>query len=70
MTILITADRSHGNTLMRGGTIKSMIGELLGRRGGIAHGMGGWMHIRAQSFFGDNGIVGANTPLETGLVLA
>jgi pyruvate dehydrogenase E1 component alpha subunit len=29
---LITAYRSHGITLMRGGTVKSIIGELLGRR--------------------------------------
>lgn len=67
---LITAYRSHGNTLMRGGTIKSIIGELLGRRDGIAHGKGGSMHMYAKSFFGGNGIVGASVPLGTGIALA
>ncbi|OGM50492.1 pyruvate dehydrogenase E1 component subunit alpha [Aspergillus bombycis] len=34
---LITAYRSHGFTLMRGGTVKSIVGELLGRRDGISY---------------------------------
>jgi pyruvate dehydrogenase E1 component alpha subunit len=67
---LITAYRSHGNTLMRGGTIKSILGELLGRRDGIAHGKGGSMHMYAKSFFGGNGIVGASVPLGAGIALA
>ncbi|KAJ5595036.1 pyruvate dehydrogenase E1 component alpha subunit mitochondrial precursor [Penicillium hispanicum] len=67
---LITAYRSHGYTLMRGGTIRSILGELLGRRDGIAHGKGGSMHMYAKSFFGGNGIVGANVPVGTGIALA
>ncbi|KAJ5216008.1 pyruvate dehydrogenase E1 component alpha subunit mitochondrial precursor [Penicillium cinerascens] len=67
---LITAYRSHGNTLMRGGTIKSILGELLGRRDGIAHGKGGSMHMYAKSFFGGNGIVGTSVPLGTGIAFA
>ncbi|KAL2399152.1 Pyruvate dehydrogenase E1 component subunit alpha, mitochondrial, partial [Exophiala dermatitidis] len=35
---IITAYRCHGFALMRGGTVKSIIGELLGRREGIAYG--------------------------------
>jgi pyruvate dehydrogenase E1 component alpha subunit len=67
---LITAYRSHGNTLMRGGIIKTILGELLGRRDGIAHGKGGSMHMYAKSFFGGNGIVGASVPLGAGIALA
>lgn len=67
---LITAYRSHGFTLMRGGTIKSIIGELLGRRDGISYGKGGSMHMFCKSFFGGNGIVGANVPLGTGIAFA
>ncbi|OQD74021.1 hypothetical protein PENDEC_c012G05360 [Penicillium decumbens] len=67
---LITAYRSHGNTLMRGGTIRSILGELLGRRDGISYGKGGSMHMYTNSFFGGNGIVGASVPLGTGIALA
>lgn len=67
---LITAYRCHGYTLMRGGTVKSIIGELLGRRGGIAYGKGGSMHMFAPNFFGGNGIVGAQVPVGAGLAFA
>jgi pyruvate dehydrogenase E1 component alpha subunit len=67
---LITAYRSHGFTYMRGGTIRSIIGELLGRRDGIAHGKGGSMHMYSKSFFGGNGIVGANVPLGAGIAFS
>ncbi|CAG7949492.1 unnamed protein product [Penicillium nalgiovense] len=67
---LITAYRSHGFTYMRGGTIRSILGELLGRRDGIAHGKGGSMHMYSKSFFGGNGIVGANVPLGAGIAFA
>lgn len=67
---LITAYRSHGFTYMRSGTIRGVIGELLGRRDGIAHGKGGSMHMYSKSFFGGNGIVGANVPLGTGIAFA
>lgn len=67
---LITAYRCHGNTLMRGGSVKSIIGELLGRRGGISFGKGGSMHMFAKSFFGGNGIVGASVPVGAGIAFA
>ncbi|OJJ85868.1 putative pyruvate dehydrogenase E1 component alpha subunit [Aspergillus glaucus CBS 516.65] len=67
---LITAYRSHGFTLMRGGTIKSIIGELLGRQGGISYGKGGSMHMFCKNFFGGNGIVGASVPVGTGIAFA
>ncbi|PKY09416.1 pyruvate dehydrogenase E1 component subunit alpha [Aspergillus campestris IBT 28561] len=67
---LITAYRSHGNTLMRGGTVKNIIGELLGRRGGISYGKGGSMHMFTEGFFGGNGIVGAHVPVGAGIAFA
>ena len=67
---LITAYRSHGFTLMRGGTIKSILGELLGRQDGISYGKGGSMHMFCKGFFGGQGIVGANVPLGTGIAFA
>lgn len=67
---IITAYRCHGFALMRGGTVKSIIGELLGRREGIAYGKGGSMHMFAQNFFGGNGIVGAQVPVGAGIAFA
>ncbi|KAI9852987.1 MAG: alpha subunit of pyruvate dehydrogenase [Thelocarpon superellum] len=67
---VITAYRCHGFALMRGGTVKSIIGELLGRREGIAYGKGGSMHMFAPGFYGGNGIVGAQVPVGAGLGFA
>jgi len=67
---LITAYRCHGFALMRGGTVKSIIGELLGRREGIAFGKGGSMHMFSTGFYGGNGIVGAQVPVGAGIAFA
>ncbi|KAL2012420.1 hypothetical protein VTN00DRAFT_5138 [Thermoascus crustaceus] len=64
---LITAYRSHGFTYMRGASVKSIIGELLGRQQGISYGKGGSMHMFLRNFFGGNGIVGASVPVGTGI---
>ncbi|KAI9702494.1 MAG: alpha subunit of pyruvate dehydrogenase [Candelina mexicana] len=67
---VITAYRCHGFALMRGGTVKSIIGELLGRREGISYGKGGSMHMFATGFYGGNGIVGAQVPVGAGIAFA
>ena len=67
---IITAYRCHGFAYMRGGAVKQIIGELLGRRGGIAYGKGGSMHMFTTGFFGGNGIVGAQVPVGAGIAFA
>jgi pyruvate dehydrogenase E1 component alpha subunit len=67
---VITAYRCHPFAVLRGGTIKGVIGELLGRQMGMSHGKGGSMHIFTPSFFGGNGIVGAQVPVGAGIAFA
>ena len=67
---VITAYRCHPFAVLRGGSIKGVIGELLGRQCGMSHGKGGSMHIFTHSFFGGNGIVGAQVPVGAGIALA
>jgi pyruvate dehydrogenase E1 component alpha subunit len=82
---VITAYRCHTFAVMRGGTIKGVLAELmgesnsgrnqksswhLGRKDGMSNGKGGSMHIFTPSFFGGNGIVGAQVPVGAGIALA
>lgn len=67
---VITAYRCHPFAVLRGGSIKGVISELLGRQDGMSNGKGGSMHIFTPTFFGGNGIVGAQVPLGAGLAFA
>jgi len=67
---LITSYRCHPFAVLRGGTITGVLAELLGRQAGMSHGKGGSMHIFTPTFFGGNGIVGAQVPVGAGIAFA
>lgn len=67
---VITSYRCHGFAYIRGGGVKAVLAELLGRRSGISYGKGGSMHMFAPGFYGGNGIVGAQVPVGAGLAFA
>lgn len=64
--------RAHGQYLAKGGNLKSLFSELLGRADGASGGMGGSPHIidRACGFFGTTAIVGGHIPIAGGAAFA
>src|SRR3989344_2449233 len=61
--------RSHGHYLAKGGDLKKMVCELLGKENGLAHGKGGSMHMidRSINFVGSTPILGSVVPLACGV---
>ena len=69
---VITTYRDHGHMLSSGMDPKGVMAELTGRQSGYSHGKGGSMHMfsKEANFYGGHGIVGASTPLGSGLAFA
>lgn len=69
---VMSAHRSHGHYLAKGGNVRAMIAELYGRADGCCGGRGGSMHLmdRASGFWGAVPIVGSTLPIALGLALA
>lgn len=66
---IFTAHRSHAHYLAKGGSLKSMIAELHGKRTGCAKGKGGSMHLidLKAGILGAVPIVGSTIPIGTGV---
>jgi pyruvate dehydrogenase E1 component alpha subunit len=69
---IITAYRDHGHALARGMDPGACMAEMYGKVTGCAKGKGGSMHMfdKPNWLFGGHGIVGAQTPVGTGLAFA
>lgn len=69
---ITSTHRGHGHLIAKGGDIKKMFAELLGRETGYCKGKGGSMHICDMDLgiLGSNGIVGAGMPIATGAAYA
>jgi len=64
--------RSHGHYLAKGGDLRRMVCELLGKEEGSSHGKGGSMHMidRSVGFTGSTPILGSIVPLAAGSAFA
>jgi pyruvate dehydrogenase E1 component alpha subunit len=64
--------RAHGHALAKGAPLNRTLAELMGRAGGLCHGLGGSMHLVdvEHGFMGATGVVGGNIPMALGSALA
>jgi len=69
---VVATYREHGQALVRGVPMTTVMAEMYGKQEGCSRGRGGSMHLfdRAANFCGGNAIVGGGLPLAVGLALA
>src|SRR5512136_839845 len=69
---IVATYREHGQALVRGVPMTTVLAEMYGKQEGCSRGRGGSMHLfdRATNFCDGNAIVGGGLPLAIGLALA
>lgn len=69
---ITSTHRGHGHNIAKGGDVRRMAAELLGKAEGVCRGRGGSMHIAefAIGNLGANGIVAGGVPIAVGAALA
>lgn len=69
---ITSTHRGHGHCIAKGGNVRLMMAELMGKRTGYSKGKGGSMHIfdREVGILGANGIVGGGIGMAVGAALA
>jgi pyruvate dehydrogenase E1 component alpha subunit len=69
---VVATYREHGQALVRGVPMTTVMAEMYGKQEGCSRGRGGSMHIfdQATNFYGGNAIVGGGLPLAVGMALA
>ena len=65
---IVSTHRGHGHMLAKGGQLKPMLAEILGKSTGYCKGKGGSMHIASLELgnLGANGIVSGGLPIAVG----
>jgi len=68
---ILSTHRGHGHCIAKGGDVRRMMAEFLGKETGYCRGRGGSMHIAdlETGNLGANGIVGGGLPIATGVGL-
>ncbi|MGQ9631746.1 MAG: thiamine pyrophosphate-dependent dehydrogenase E1 component subunit alpha [bacterium] len=68
---ITSTHRGHGHCIAKGGDIRLMMAELMGKETGYCKGRGGSMHIADfdRGILGANGIVGGGLPIAVGAAL-
>lgn len=69
---ITSTHRGHGHCIAKGGDVRLMMAELLGKKTGYCKGKGGSMHIADPDIgiYGANGIVGGGIGIAAGLAFA
>ncbi|MFO7928194.1 MAG: thiamine pyrophosphate-dependent dehydrogenase E1 component subunit alpha [Candidatus Humimicrobiaceae bacterium] len=69
---IMSTHRCHGHLIAKGGNLKKMMAELMGKVSGYCKGKGGTMHLSDPGIgmMGANGVVGAGIPIAVGLANA
>jgi len=68
---ILSNHRAHSHYLAKGGSLKKMIAEIMGKETGCCHGRGGSMHLvdLEKGFLGSTPIVGGTIPVAVGVAL-
>lgn len=68
---IVTTHRCHGHTLAKGASLQAAFAEFFGYSDGLAHGLGGSMHLVDVEHHnaGSSAVVGSGVPLATGMAL-
>jgi len=69
---IFSTHRCHGHCIAKGGSLKGIVAELMGKETGYCKGKGGTMHLINPDIgmLGANGIVGAGIPIAVGAAYA
>jgi len=63
---LCSGHRAHGLSMMMTGEPETLLGEIMGKKYGMAKGLGGSQHVYYKNYF-TNGITGGMTPVTAGI---